>query len=516
MPTKPGDDLPTRLIDVGPSNGSYPPKLYLSASLARTSSARLDYVALSYCWGSTQNSALTTSENVVERMKGIDMDSLPKTIRDAIWMTRVLGLRYLWVDALCIIQPTDGNSADWDIESLCMAAYYQHAILTFAAAVGDESSDGLWREESVPPSRWQTFRSPRSLFDLKNRRNYDIIRLTNPDPSWRRGVQRSTLRGRGWTLQELILSSRIIYWTSDGIYWDCCGSIASEYKPSGLLFNEYDQLDPVREMRLQFTRARNPANFAHVLDRWYSIVAKYSHMELSYNTDKLPAISGIAKTVQKLTQNEMQYAAGIWINSHNSWFDLAWRVAFDGTRCPTATVRETSSSYVAPSWSWASVVAPVIYLDGGRQQGRLNRGMADPSFKIQGVKLRLSGDDTMGQLQSGTIHLRGIMPTCVKAVLEANPTDPHHWFEQKGSGSVDDSIGQLFRRTNCYFDKEVYEVESPRELTCLMIGNLHQWCYGILLEVVPHFDRRFRRIGIVQRHVTNPFDSKTEQDIELV
>ncbi|KAE9971560.1 hypothetical protein EG328_005510 [Venturia inaequalis] len=86
-------------------------------------------------------------------------------------------------------------------------------------------------------------------------------------------------------LSRMILSPQILYWDSDGMYWYCRSSIASEFKPGTLPFDEYDHLDPVREMRIQLARARNRQHNANLFDRWYSIVAHYSCMQLPYASD---------------------------------------------------------------------------------------------------------------------------------------------------------------------------------------------------------------------------------------
>jgi hypothetical protein len=452
-------------------------------------------------------------------MEGIEMDSLPKTIRDAILMTRKLEIRYLWVDALCIIQPTNGDSTDWNTESLCMGSYYQRSIVTFAAAVGANSSDGLWREEPLGRSGEQVLTSSKTIFKVKSGGKGTSLRITSSDPNWRKMVQRSALRYRGWALQELVLSPRVLYWTPDGVYWDCCCSVASEYKRDTLSFNEFDQLDPLREMRLQFSLAKVPRNAARVRDRWYGIVAQFSRMELTYATDTLPAISGIAKAVKTLTSGAPRYAAGVWIDS---WYDLAWRVAYVETSMTSSSSlkRKGMTAYVAPSWSWASATASVTYPDMGRQQGVLYRGKADPAFEILDVRLWLWGDDPMGQLQDGALHLRGPMTT-FWVVLEADPADPCHWFEEKVvntsfSGTGSSSSGRLHRRTNFYFDKETSKEDCPNEIACLVIGTLGGSCYGILLEGVPGYIGRYRRVGIAQRHETNPFDFMEVTAIELV
>ncbi|KAH7111152.1 heterokaryon incompatibility, partial [Dactylonectria estremocensis] len=69
------------------------------------------YVALSYCWGSDLSGVVTTlSSNVEPHLQGIAVNSLPQIIQDAVRVYRELGLRYLWVDSLCIIQD---DRKDW-------------------------------------------------------------------------------------------------------------------------------------------------------------------------------------------------------------------------------------------------------------------------------------------------------------------------------------------------------------------------------------------------------------------
>jgi len=100
-----------------------------------------EYVALSYVWGSTNN-VLTTTANFekfsTERaFEGMD---LPKTIRDAIDLTRNLGLSYIWTDSLCIVQDDEGVK---EVLISNMDCVYGHASLTIVAATGDNAQAGL-------------------------------------------------------------------------------------------------------------------------------------------------------------------------------------------------------------------------------------------------------------------------------------------------------------------------------------------------------------------------------------
>ena len=107
---------PTRLLDVG--DGDISDKIQLIESRCEKPKDRLtrrvDYITLSYRWGPGGHDAKTTNENLEDRMKGFAVSSLPRTLRDAVLVTRKLGVRYLWIDALCIIQE---DERDWQQES---------------------------------------------------------------------------------------------------------------------------------------------------------------------------------------------------------------------------------------------------------------------------------------------------------------------------------------------------------------------------------------------------------------
>jgi hypothetical protein len=107
----------TRLIDVNTGDESYIRLIVTAEDLP--DDYRPSYLTLSYCWGIANNSARTTRAKTAQRREGFAVDTLPKTIREAIQVTRLLGYRYLWVDAICIIQ-SDTNDQyldDWNMEA---------------------------------------------------------------------------------------------------------------------------------------------------------------------------------------------------------------------------------------------------------------------------------------------------------------------------------------------------------------------------------------------------------------
>jgi hypothetical protein len=84
------------------------------------------YVSLSHCWGDSVYPAKTTSQTLDQNRKSIPWSTLPKTFQDAIFFTRWLRIRYLWIDSLCIIQD---SREDWLEESVKMMHIYQNLML---------------------------------------------------------------------------------------------------------------------------------------------------------------------------------------------------------------------------------------------------------------------------------------------------------------------------------------------------------------------------------------------------
>ena len=88
------------------------------------------YTALSHCWGSEQNFT-TTHSTLNERRNSIQYHDLPKTFRDALKVTKAIGLRYLWIESLCIIPD---NQQDWEKELAKMGNVYSNAYLIIVGA----------------------------------------------------------------------------------------------------------------------------------------------------------------------------------------------------------------------------------------------------------------------------------------------------------------------------------------------------------------------------------------------
>ena len=146
--------LPTRVINVG-STGQ-------TVTLFEHNGTTGRYMTLSHSWGSSPQ-LTTTTKRLNEFKKGVEVSSLPKNFQDAVQITRKLGIRFLWIDSLCIIQD---DPQDWERESAQMASIYRNSYLTISATASPDSSSGCFprrrRDAYITPATrslgYQTFR----------------------------------------------------------------------------------------------------------------------------------------------------------------------------------------------------------------------------------------------------------------------------------------------------------------------------------------------------------------------
>jgi hypothetical protein len=139
----PNTKLPTRILDLSPLESNDVQKL----RLYEPDREYAPYACLSHCWGppDLQPVRLTKSE-ISGYKENINLDSLPNTFREAIQFVRLLDIRYLWIDSLCIIQD---DEEDWEKESMLMCSIYQGSTLTISAVVSSNCSEGCYRKAPV-------------------------------------------------------------------------------------------------------------------------------------------------------------------------------------------------------------------------------------------------------------------------------------------------------------------------------------------------------------------------------
>jgi hypothetical protein len=369
--------LPKRVIDVG-----------LSTNLIKLVETKKDavgrYVTLSYCWGTDQISN-TTSSSMEERKTRIDILSLSKSFQDAINLTRRLNIQYIWIDSLCIIQD---DPTDWEIESAKMAKIYELSFLTIAAS---SSSSG---DHSFLARRRYSVWYPFTIKCSDGNSQPTIVRARLKPETGIHGItsrSQDPWDSRGWTLQEKLLSSRLISYSSYEMQWFCKTLLTCECEAElGADWNECPS------SIFQVTSDHQAYMF------WQVHVMDYSKRRLTYPSDKLPAISGLASRIHQVTGSE--YFAGLWMG--NFLKDLCWE------RVPP---NENSKwklplLYRAPTFSWASVDGGIYWdEDTYYEDWTCHTTVLDKSYELLGT-------NRFGHVGNCTLELRS---PCFEASLSS-------------------------------------------------------------------------------------------------
>jgi hypothetical protein len=325
--------LPTRLIEVG--SDASEPSIYISPARAQGV-----YAALSYCWGVSKQPVMLTRARLESKNHILPLMDLPATLRDAILICRRLGFQYVWIDALCIVQDST-DSEDWLRESANMANIYGRAALTITASAAKQTSDGIL-SASIPPVELKCA-IPYNLGNGKVGNVFVVPYEVQETTSF----SNEPLETRAWSLQERLLSPRVLKFETSQLVWDCLSTKINSNGP----------LSDTRASRARFD--------------WNQIVFDYTGRNLTRVSDKLPALSGYARHIQSL--NADTYLAGLW--KKDIVFQLLWYVAdFQLT-----TTRSRSLTYRAPSWSWASVDRRCFFIPDLDSSGKADIEILDVS-----------------------------------------------------------------------------------------------------------------------------------------
>jgi hypothetical protein len=293
------------------------------------------YICLSHCWGDTSDidHFKTTSKNLSSYKQKIDIARLTKTFREAIVVTWKLRLRYLWIDSLCIIQD---DETDWARESSDMGRIFEDAYLVLAAAHSKDSLGGLLPTKEPP-----------SMRRILPQRQHEITILTSSEEDERidhKGRVQPLLQ-RAWVYQERFLARRVLFFLENELLWECASTVQCQCTPPGGDIAGWDTDCHYRCQVKDDSRVKTNSDFRL---QWQQTIRRYSQLSLTRPTDKLPALSGLAKRMQASRGD--QYLAGMWKSTLAE--DLAWRVK--------KPYYKRTEPWRAPSWSWASVDGAVV------------------------------------------------------------------------------------------------------------------------------------------------------------
>ncbi|KAI9768699.1 MAG: hypothetical protein M1840_004694 [Geoglossum simile] len=364
--------LPTRVVEI--TRESDRQRLYLR----RTDGLHGAYITLTYCWNEFTGRCITTTSNYEGRLLGEDFGELPQLFRDAFIIAEKLGIKFIWIDSICIIQQGD-DLADWRREALRMAQYYQFSVFTLAGTAEDMSGGLLqpFTKDSVPWSSKLVRLPYRDKTNTIAGNFYSYRRRVPLVDEYMDQVRSSILFRRGWILQEWLLSKRLLWYTPHGFFFECQQELPRSYDQSQLTFT---RAGSELQAHLQLKASFHFSN-SDILGFWYHALEVYSGQHLTKpDLDRILAVTGLAKEVGAIlanpkhlpsldneTQHEV-YVAGLWLR--DIYHGLLWEEHHTAEPC-------TSKVEGTPSWSWASLITLVRWPER-------SKGMKG-AFRVTGI-----------------------------------------------------------------------------------------------------------------------------------
>jgi hypothetical protein len=484
--------LPTRLLDVQKDK----PIRLCKPSKSNVTTNEAHYLALSHCWGDGPLLTLTES-NVAQMYDEIEWDSLPALFQDSIRITRQLGLRFLWIDSLCIMQD---SKPDWETESARMSSIYENAYLVCSPVESAHSNVKclLPRPKKLRLSYHNTTGKEFKLYARKIQNHHPCPEQNSPaNPI-------GPLIDRAWALQESVLATRILHFTSTELIFECRSAVSCECRPSV----SYKPTTPGL-----FAKSLSCKSKSGLYSAWHQIVNQFVLRNISHLSDRLPAISGMAKKFEEVSKSK--YLAGIW--QDNLAFDMLWSSApfLENPHVATRT-----SVYRAPSFSWASVETQVHY------EKRDDEIEFSPLIKMIKAESISSGLNPLGEVTGGYIILHAqkviqgtlIAPSAYEFhyrlkicghVIDVNP-DSLLVKDEVSSGA--DESQPTVRRAKV---GEAYKPFSA-PVTCMAISTSSEPCIsGLVLGLSPSIPGAYERLGLFTCGNTI-FEGGTKKRIKIV
>lgn len=457
--------LPHRVLDVGSMTK---PHLLLQESLQKVGR----YLALSHCWGKL-HPPKTTRSSLAQNQQKIDFVTLPRSFQDAIAVTRDLGIEYLWIDSLCIVQDDD---SDWQSESSKMATYYSNAYLVIAATQASDPTQGFLDAVGGSPKFHQgpsieigQIRNPNSSISRIYKRRLDGFGCAERHHV---PLSKSPLNARAWALQENLLAKRIVHFTEGELLWECVEGLKCEcMETENTTCSTSRPAGMTRKNQFLWLRYADGTISLHEL--WLGLLNRYSNLDLSYESDILPALSGLAKLWE--SRGAGKYLAGFW--EENILESMMWEPR-------GARVLQRAMEYRAPSWSPFSLEDADCYHDRRthipfHHTTDYTKLMTRHAVVVD-AGVEVAGADPTGGIKSAFLQLRG-------RVTRVNVC------AQYCHGSCDIELSG--RRATVYLDIEM-DLSKGLTLTLILIGaSGYGECIALALKCSGD---AYERVGILR------------------
>lgn len=347
-------NIPNRVIDV---TSLY--ELFLLESKGR----KADYVALSYCWGTPRRPEMMLfgpgskgkkgepdpEPNLEAHKSRIVFSDMPKTLQDAVIITRGLGFKYLWIDSLCIVQ---GDDMEWRKENLTLGDVYSRAILVIAASCADSMDAGFLNH-------------PRTGNQGPTGAEENMAQNCEPACLRPLTLKDEPLNRRAWALSEAALSNRIVHFTSNGMIWECNELRRHERGQ----FQLVDQNDADSFRMLRETDTAQECSITDLYSKWKTFVEHFTQRTINSTPKerdkdhrRMLAIARVAKRFSEvcwqLFHREESYVAGLWEGDLR--MSMVWSVE-KGLLEEASVEWRRPVTHMAPTWSWASIEGTVSF-----------------------------------------------------------------------------------------------------------------------------------------------------------
>ncbi|KAI1421302.1 heterokaryon incompatibility protein-domain-containing protein [Xylaria sp. FL1777] len=332
--------VPTRLIDV---EEKYSPRIHLleTEQSQRDQVQHFRYVALSHPWGDKREHEhyCTTRQNINHHKAGIQIDILPNTFKDAIKVTRELGVRYLWIDSLCIVQGEDG---DFDEEAMHMETVFSTAYCVIAATRAKGASSGFLNP-----------RPDRNAVRLERSGNPPLFVCESID-NFQRDVIEGPLNKRGWVFQERALARRTIYFAENQNYWECGEGVRCETM-TRMRNNQAALLgDP------KFPKVATDSSKGGRIRLYEHLYKQYSSLQFTRIHDRPLAIAGLEQRLIRAFDTQGGY--GVFTRYFGR--GLLWQRDVASAPAGMKPIKfPKSQKYQVPSWSWMAYEGAITFMD---------------------------------------------------------------------------------------------------------------------------------------------------------
>ncbi|KAI0006658.1 heterokaryon incompatibility protein-domain-containing protein [Xylariaceae sp. FL0662B] len=423
--TRNGSVAPTRLLEIG-TGRNRPTVRVISGQYAKSCC----YATLSHCWGGGSPTMLL-SDNFDIFHHNIPWDVLPLTFQEAILAVQRLGISYLWIDALCIIQDSE---EDWAREAARMTDVYWNCYVNISADSSTDPQGGLFRQRD--PLARKSFVIPNSRSDTGRCLYCCYIHEFTQD------VERAPLKERAWVVQERLLSPRIVHFCATQVHWECAQLITSESLPAKLNIHRLTIFTYKKSSLWHRTLSKQRIDELYGL--WAGVVVSYSRGKLSVPSDRSVAIAGLARAFfHLLNLQPADYVCGLFrprFLQHLMWY--AWK-------------SQGRVDHATPSWSWLSIDGDARF--SSYQTGSFYNWKATADV----IEINVSPKgDMFGPVTSGYAKIKGpLFPALI-----SNSSTPLRYNQQVPRKVI--NIGQQSLEEERFFFLKLDKtsVDSPKKV----------------------------------------------------